>query len=199
MARKVNHDKRRQEIANRALRLFSQVGYDNVSLSMIAATSGISRTVIYRYFCSKREVMDAAILEKIEVIKSRCLAILRSKGTAPEKLERVCHAVVEVMFEHREFFIAIFNFLVEMVRGGADMNQGIREFTGGTRNTVRMLVAHGARNGDFPGIASVDAVSDAVYGELESCAVRIVMHAEDAPGAAKRRISELVRAIALRK
>ena len=48
MAKKVDHEQRKREIAEKAIRLFSQVGYDNVSLIMIAAAAGISRTVLYR-------------------------------------------------------------------------------------------------------------------------------------------------------
>ena len=44
------------------MKLFSQVGYDNVTLIMIASSAGVARTVLYRYFRSKREVLDAAIL-----------------------------------------------------------------------------------------------------------------------------------------
>ena len=48
MAKKVDHEQRKWEIAEKAIRLFSQVGYDNVSLIMIAAAAGVSRTVLYR-------------------------------------------------------------------------------------------------------------------------------------------------------
>ncbi len=195
MARKVDHDQRRQEIVHNALRLFSQVGYDNVSLIMIAAASGISRTVLYRYFCSKREVMEASILEVVGAIQNRCINVLKSRCTTPEKLERVCHAVVEEMFAHREFVIAVFDFVVGMVRSGIDMNAGIRKYTEGTRNTIKMLVAHGKRSGEFPGILIEDRTTDAIYAELESCAMRIVLNTEKTTKAAKQRFSDIVRAI----
>ena len=41
MAKKVDHEQRKREIAEKAIRLFSQVGYDNVSLIMIAAAAGV--------------------------------------------------------------------------------------------------------------------------------------------------------------
>ena len=195
MAKKVDHEQRKKEIAAKALRLFSQVGYDNVSLIMIAAAAGVSRTVLYRYFCSKREVMDASIQQVVDIIEARCTKIMASRGSASEKLIGVCHAVAEEMFAHREFVIAVFDFVVGMVRTGADMNSGIAEYTAGTRNAIRMLVSHGKKAGEFPEILLEDRTSDAIYAEFESCAMRIVLNTERNAEAAKVRFSDIIHAI----
>lgn len=195
MAKKVDHEQRKQEIAAKALRLFSQVGYDNVSLIMIAAAAGISRTVLYRYFCSKREVMDASIQQVVNVIDDRCTKIMASRGKASEKLIGICHAVAEEMFAHREFVIAVFDFVVGMVRAGADMNKGISDYTAGTRNAIKMLIAHGKKSGEFPEILLEERTSDAIYAEFESCAMRIVLNTERNADAAKVRFSDIIHAI----
>lgn len=195
MAKKVDHEQRKREIAEKALRLFSQVGYDNVSLIMIAAAAGVSRTVLYRYFCSKREVMDASIQQVVDVIESRCTKIMASRGKASEKLIGVCHAVAEEMFAHREFVIAVFDFVVGMVRAGADMNNRISDYTSGTRNAIKMLVTHGKKAGEFPEILLEERTADAIYAEFESCAMRIVLNTERNANAAKVRFSDIIRAI----
>lgn len=195
MAKKVDHEQRKREIAEKALRLFSQVGYDNVSLIMIAAAAGVSRTVLYRYFCSKREVMDASIQQVVDVIESRCTKIMASRDKASEKLIGVCHAVAEEMFAHREFVIAVFDFVVGMVRAGADMNNRISDYTSGTRNAIKMLVTHGKKAGEFPEILLEERTADAIYAEFESCAMRIVLNTERNANAAKVRFSDIIRAI----
>ena len=195
MAKKVDHEQRKREIAEKALRLFSQVGYDNVSLIMIAAAAGVSRTVLYRYFCSKREVMDASIQQVVDVIESRCTKIMASRDKASEKLIGVCHAVAEEMFAHREFVIAVFDFVVGMVRAGADMNNRISDYTSGTRNAIKMLVTHGKKAGEFPEILLEERTADAIYAEFESCAMRIVLNTERNADAAKVRFSDIIRAI----
>ena len=195
MAKKVDHEQRKQEIAAKALRLFSQVGYDNVSLIMIAAAAGVSRTVLYRYFCSKREVMDASIQQVVNVIDDRCTKIMASRGKSSEKLIGICHAVAEEMFAHREFVIAVFDFVVGMVRAGADMNKGISDYTAGTRNAIKMLIAHGKKSGEFPEILLEERTSDAIYAEFESCAMRIVLNTESNANAAKVRFSDIIHAI----
>ncbi len=195
MARKVDHEQRKKEIAAKALRLFSQVGYDNVSLIMIAAAAGVSRTVLYRYFCSKREVLDASIQQVVDIIEGRCTKIMASRASASEKLIGICHAVADEMFAHREFVIAVFDFVVGMVRTGADMSAGIAEYTYGTRNAIKLLVSHGKKAGEFPEILLEDRTSDAIYAEFESCAMRIVLNTERNAEAAKVRFSDIIHAI----
>ena len=195
MARKVDHEQRKKEIAAKALRLFSQVGYDNVSLIMIAAAAGVSRTVLYRYFCSTREVLDASIQQVVDIIEGRCTKIMASRASASEKLIGICHAVADEMFAHREFVIAVFDFVVGMVRTGADMSAGIAEYTYGTRNAIKLLVSHGKKAGEFPEILLEDRTSDAIYAEFESCAMRIVLNTERNAEAAKVRFSDIIHAI----
>ena len=199
MAKKVDHEERRQEIAKKALKLFSQVGYENVSLIMIAAATGISRTVLYRYFCSKREVMDAAILTVTGEIEARCKDVITSRASAMERLEKVCHAVVDVMFKNREFVIAVFDYVIGLVRTGADMTHGIREYTSGTRDAIKSLIDHAKRRGEVPDVLIVERISDAIYAEFESCAMRIVLGTEHDSRAAKVRFSDVVRAISIWK
>ena len=199
MAKKVDHDQRKREIAERAIRLFSQVGFDNVSLNMIAASVGVSRPVLYRYFCSKREVMDAAILTVTGRINDDCTQILVSRKSPLEKLELVCHAVTDVMFANQQFLVAVFDFVVGMVRSGADMNASIQRFTSGTRDVLRRLIASAISRGEIAEILVVDRIADAIYAEFESCAMRIVLGTEADSSAAKKRFSDVVRAISIWK
>lgn len=199
MSRKIDHEERRREIARKALKLFSQVGFENVSLIMIAAATGVSRTVLYRYFCSKRDVMDAAILTASDEIRRRCEKIIVSRTSAMERLEKVCHTVVDVMFQNREFVIAVFDYVIGLVRTGADMTHGIRQYTSGTRGAIEALVRYAKKRGELPDVLIVERTSDAIYTEFESCAMRIVLGTEHDSRAAKVRFSDIIRALTIWK
>ena len=199
MAKKVDHEQRKREIAEKAIRLFSQVGYDNVSLIMIAAAAGISRTVLYRYFCSKREVLDAAIISITDVIDRRCTKIMASRARNLEKLEGICHTVVEVMFKNKEFLVAVFDFVVGMARSGVDMGASVGKFTLGTRSAIRRLIEHAIDRGELPDVLVVDRITDALYAQFESCAMRIVIGTEHDAKAAKKRFSDVIRALTIWK
>lgn len=197
MARKVNHTERKREVALKALHLFSQVGYENVTLIMIAAATGVSRTVLYRYFDSKRDVMDAAIATVLDEIETASVRIVLERESALVKVERICHVVADVMFARREFVIAIFDFVLGMVRAGSDMSARIRAYTSGTRRVLIRLVEQVRRNGNLADTLLPDRVVDAIYAEFESCALRIALNAERDSAAAKVRLSNVVRAIAV--
>ena len=197
MAKKIDHEQRKREIAEKAIRLFSQVGYDNVSLLMIAAATGISRTVIYRYFCSKREVLDAAIVSVTSLIENRCTAIMAARLRSTEKLEGVCHVVVDVMFQNKDFLVAVFDFVVGMARSGVDMDTSIREFTTGTRTALRRLIESAIARNEIPEKLDVDRIADAIYAQFEACAMRIVIGTEHNATAAKKRFSDIIRAISI--
>jgi len=199
VSRKIDHDARKGEIARKALQLFSQTGYENVSLMMIAAATGISRTALYRYFCSKREVLAAAIATVACRIEQETRAILATRKPAMVRLELVCHAVVGIMFKNRDFVIAVFDYVLGMVRTGADMTGVIRRHTAGTRDAIRLLVEHGQRRREVPDTFNVGRIADAIYAEFESCAMRIVLGTEHGPAAAKVRFSDIIKAISVRK
>jgi AcrR family transcriptional regulator len=53
----VDHNRRRQEIAEIAWDIISQVGLDAVTIREIAAAAGYSTTIVTHYFASKRELL----------------------------------------------------------------------------------------------------------------------------------------------
>ena len=196
MPKRIDHAQRKREIAEKATKLFSSVGYENVSLIMIAGATGVGRTALYQYFCSKREVMDASITFVTDSVAEECTRIIATRGTAVERLTGVCHAVTDMMFAHKEFLVSVFDFVTGMVRTGADMKENIHVFTSGTREAIRRLVEHGKHRGEFAEVLEVERAVDILYSEFESCAMRIVLGAEKNAKAAKVRFSDIIRAIA---
>ncbi len=62
-----NHDirtKRRRDILMVALELFATHGYHNTSVSELAKRAGISKGLLYNYFHSKEEVLEAVIRQQ---------------------------------------------------------------------------------------------------------------------------------------
>ena len=53
----------KQRILDEALRLFSQSGYDAVSVERIASAVGIKAPSLYKHFKSKQEIFDAIVAE----------------------------------------------------------------------------------------------------------------------------------------
>jgi len=66
VAKPIDKDLKRRDIARAAMEVFSQRGFDNTSMSLVAAAAGIGKGTIYEYFDSKDEMIAAAILIWIE-------------------------------------------------------------------------------------------------------------------------------------
>lgn len=63
----------KQRILDEALRLFSQSGYDAVSVERIASAVGIKAPSLYKHFKSKQEIFDAIVAE------TRTAVMIRSR------------------------------------------------------------------------------------------------------------------------
>lgn len=195
MPQKVDVTRRKREIAKIALGLFAQIGYENVSFLMIAEAAKVARTAMYRCFRSKRDVMDAAIATVIAEIDVRSREALLTRDRASVRLERVCHAVADVMFREREFVIAVFDFVMEMVRQGEDMGARINLQTRPLLELIQRLAREAERCGDFPKGMNVKRIADVIYTAFESCAMRIFLGTECDSMAAKARLSNTIHAI----
>lgn len=56
----------RQRIMDAALELFGSKGYQSTSISMIAKAAGISKGLMYNYFASKQELLEAIVIAEVE-------------------------------------------------------------------------------------------------------------------------------------
>ena len=192
MATKVDHERRKREIATKAMGLFAKVGFDNVSLQMVAGAAGVARTVLYRYFRNKRSVLDAAIHEGTSYIMDECARVMGEADTAADRLERVCHRVTEILFGNKDFLVAVYDFVVAEVRIGTDMTGRVRQFTSGIRVLFRELLTAGIVAGEFRKDMDVPQAADILYSFLEVCTMRIILGTERTPDEAKRRFTMLI-------
>ncbi len=85
---------RRQDIADVALQLFGDKGYDNTSTQQIARAAGVSEALIFKHFGSKEQLLDF-------VIKSGYQRIIeRNRGglSEPDPLTFL-HSVIELPYK----------------------------------------------------------------------------------------------------
>jgi AcrR family transcriptional regulator len=55
--RELKKQRTRRSLADAAVRLFTEHGYDNVTMAQVAATAGVSRRTAFRYFPSKDDLV----------------------------------------------------------------------------------------------------------------------------------------------
>lgn len=57
--RRLTPDERRSQLIDVGARLFAQRPYDQVQMDQVAASAGVSRALVYRYFSTKRDLFAA--------------------------------------------------------------------------------------------------------------------------------------------
>jgi AcrR family transcriptional regulator len=61
--RRLSSDERRRQLLDRAVELFAEHGYDELSMAAFARAAGISKPLLYHYFPSKRRLFEAALAQ----------------------------------------------------------------------------------------------------------------------------------------
>lgn len=65
-----DYDKRKENILQRSAELFAEAGYHKTSIDQLAAACNISKSLIYHYFKSKREILYQSMLSHVELLRS---------------------------------------------------------------------------------------------------------------------------------
>jgi len=82
-SRKLSPDERRSHILNIALQAFLRDGYSGTSMSRIAAQLGGSKTTLYNYFTSKKELFVAVADREAEKLFDQIFVISEGAGDFP--------------------------------------------------------------------------------------------------------------------
>ncbi len=175
--------------------LFARLGYAKVSFLTIAEATGVARTVLYRYFKTKRDIFDEAIHVCTHEIKVADAAIVAKPLTVPERLIGVADNVIDTLFEKKQFLLAIYAFVIDMVRRGEDMRSRIAQFTSGLWELFLRLLEEGIRKGELSSDVDPRLTSDVLFALLESVVLRILLGAETSPEKSKLRFKAMVSSI----
>lgn len=89
---------RRALIVDAALREFAEHGYDGASMGRIGRDAGVSRSVLYDYFVSKRALFSALLKETHAAL----LAHLRERIVADAPMEQRMRAAIDALFGFAE-------------------------------------------------------------------------------------------------
>jgi len=100
---KLSNDGRpmRETILNIASRLFMELGYEPVSLNMIAQRAGVTKASVYYYFSNKAQLFATSVIEMFIRIRSRTKSILEEEGDLKGRLIHL--ARIKLSTSHTDF------------------------------------------------------------------------------------------------
>lgn len=176
MSVSVEHDKRREEILDKALDVFVQEGYKDTTFQKIAERCGITRTILYLYFENKREIFSSCIKRFMAGLEAE-IALVASDTTrsGSEKLVAIGGMVVQICERESKLLSVILDYLMKLKTAGGDPDERVRRRTIRMRHILASIIIEGKRRGEFDPEVPVRATSELFYALIEATVFRITV------------------------
>lgn len=172
----VDHQARKNEILQKAIRLFAQQGYPGVTFQQLADCCGLARTALYKYFPNKRDIFDSAIALMVRELAREFRDDIENNPQlcVSEKLVLVMDKVLQHIFESPQLLQAISEYLLDQRRIGENVAAKVRRHTVAMRRTLIQLLREGVANGEFEPMNCL-LIADLFYALLEAAALRVAV------------------------
>jgi AcrR family transcriptional regulator len=151
----VELEQRRREIAQAAVNLFVQSGFNETSMRQIAQAIGMGKSTLYDYFPSKDEIIIYVIEKNIADITRRAQAIIVQETNTAERLRKVMHTHLEFLLENKALF---FRVSLEAQRLKVDSQERIQMHRYAYQDFLRSLIEAGIADGSFRAVDPVMVV-----------------------------------------
>lgn len=149
MPKIVNRDKKRSEIARKAIEVLARRGFQATTIQDIADASGLGKGTIYHYFKTKEEILVAVSGEIFnEMERSLGAALLRMEGPM-DKLSALIQESLRVTEDIENLFIVYSELWLMNVRSSHydDFMRMIKCLNNDLRDMVARLIEEGKKKG----------------------------------------------------
>jgi TetR/AcrR family transcriptional regulator len=161
----------KKEILNTALRLFSERGFNNVSMQEIAQASEFAVGTLYNFFNSKEALFKELLDGCAEKIFISLMDILNKPGSEDELLVGFIRSAPDVMQEHVDFiklYVAEFG----VVAANLSKEENRDKLSKLLGNKIQQLLKDGIRKGIFRRVDPV-ITAKAILATVETLAFEI--------------------------
>ena len=175
MAIVVEHDKRKHEILEKSLELFTHEGYDDVTFQKIADACGITRTTLYIYFKNKREIFTWSIKQMTMELEEKLMEILADKNLSAEDcLRRIMYWIIDTCEQNRPLFNVLLIYLINLQKTGASAEERVNRRVIRIKHLLSMIIIQGQKRGEFEKIP-VKSINNMLYSLIESSIFEIAV------------------------
>lgn len=175
MAIIVEHEKRKREILDKALDIFMEEGYEDVTFQKIADRCGITRTTLYIYFKNKREIFLWSIKQLTGEIESSLLAIAQADNIpVKERLHKILYTILDTCAENRRLFTVTLTYLLQLKKTGKDPAVRVRRRILRLRHLLSTVIIEGINTGEFKPV-NVHNTNELLYSIIESAIFRLAV------------------------
>ena len=172
----VEHEKRRREILEKALDVFMDEGFENVTYQKIADKCGITRTTLYIYFKNKRDIFNFSIKQLLSVLENDIAEIRKTKGLSlAEKLIQVMIVIFDRLEENRRLLAVVLNYLIHISKSDYDPDTRVRRRTVRLRHILATMLIEGIKTGELVQDLNLKDANELLYSFLEAAILRMVI------------------------
>jgi AcrR family transcriptional regulator len=172
----VEHDKRKEEILDKALDVFVAEGYKDTTFQKIAERCGITRTILYLYFNNKKEVFSSCIKRFMEGLETQVRAVQgRDDLSCSDKLTLIGGMIVAECASESRLLSVVLDYLLRLRTAGGDADERVRRRTIRMRHIIAVILIEGKGRGEFPEDLSVKATTELFYALIEAAIFRITV------------------------
>ncbi|WP_407434385.1 TetR/AcrR family transcriptional regulator [Treponema sp.] len=173
MAIVVEHDKRKHEILEKALEVFIEEGYEDVTFQKIADRCGITRTTLYIYFKNKREIFLWSIKQLTSGIEVGLVSFIEDKKlTCEQCLRSMLKLIVDACEENKKLFSILLSYLLTLQKTGGDPGLRVRRRLVRLQHLLSTVIIRGIKKNEFKPI-SVKTANEMFYGLIQSAIFRL--------------------------
>jgi AcrR family transcriptional regulator len=189
----VEHEKRRRDILEKALDVFMEEGYEDVTFQKIAGRCNITRTTLYIYFRNKKEIFNYSIKQLLGEMEENLIRVRKSKNiNCADKLIRVLSFIIDRLEENRRLLSVILNYLLHRSGDNSNPDDRVRRRTIRLRHILATMMIEGIRAGEIRPV-NIRAADDLLYGLIESAIFRLVVLKHPSAAELKQAVEMAVR------
>jgi AcrR family transcriptional regulator len=184
----VEHEKRRWEILEKSLDVFTDEGFENATFQKIADRCGITRTTLYIYFKNKKDIFNYSIKQLLGEVEADIAGLWENRElNYPDRIVRVLSMILDRLEENRRLLLVILDFLLYLSKSNANPEVRVRRRTLRLRHIIATMVIEGIRAGEIAPV-NVRTADDLLYGIIESAIFRLVILKHPSVGELKQAV-----------
>lgn len=174
MPRIVDRDKKRSEIAQKAIEVLAKRGFQATTIQDIADAAGLGKGTVYHYFKTKEEILSAVSEEIFHEMERSFGAALLRIDKPMEKLSALIEEALHVTEDVEHLFIVYTELWLMNIR--EDKYNDYMSFIKNLHNDLKNLTAKMIDEGKKQGLWDKDTDSDALAAYLVASFDGVVVH-----------------------
>ena len=152
MPKIVDSEKKKNEIAHKALYAFAFDGFHRATMGQIAHMCGIGRSTIYEYFRNKDEIFTYSLEESLDLIALDVDQVLKQPELGClDRIEEVFRRALSQFAQEKRVLLLLFEHALRIIRENQEVAAALEGRIRTIRGMFESLLEQGIQSGEIRG------------------------------------------------